>query len=262
MHDLNITIVQTTLHWHDIDANLDMLESKVAGITEPTDLILLPEMFSTGFSMQAENHAEPMSGKSVAWLRQMAHEAHANIAGSLMISHEGRYYNRLVWCRPNGQLLTYDKRHLFAFAGEDTVYTAGQAHLTVTVKGWRIRPFICYDLRFPIWCRNLGNAYDLAIFTANWPAARANHWRTLLRARAIENQAFVIGINRVGIDGNGLAYVGDSALIDPSGTVLSEVHGEETRFTVRLVRETLKDYRAQFPFLKDADNNLVSVDQR
>lgn len=257
MHDLKVTLVQTVLHWQDVDANLAMLENKLAQLDDAGDLIILPEMFSTGFSMAPENHAEPMTGKAVTWLKRMTHQTGADFTGSLMIADQGNFYNRLVWARPDGQLFTYDKKHLFAYAGEDKVYTAGRGHLTVELKGWRIRPFICYDLRFPIWCRNLHEVYDLAVFTANWPAKRSPHWRALLRARAIENQSFVIGVNRVGQDGNGLGYSGDSALIDPQGNILFEVREEEDCRTLVLEKQTLDDCRTRFPFLKDADEDMV-----
>jgi omega-amidase len=257
MLDLTVTIVQTDLHWQDIDANLDMFTTKLDRVDSLCDLILLPEMFSTGFSMEAAALAEPMEGKAVRWLRHQARIRGIDMAGSLMIVENGRYLNRLVWGRPDGSLVTYDKKHLFRYAGEHKVYTAGDKHLSVALKGWRIRPFICYDLRFPVWCRNLNGAYDLAFFVANWPARRSLHWKTLLRARAIENQAFIIGVNRVGTDGNGFEYSGDSAAIDPMGTVLFEQSWKEQCATLRLERNILEDYRAQFPAWKDADNDMV-----
>ena len=259
MRDLKVTLVQSELIWHDIDANLTMFTDRLARSDDATDLIVLPEMFSTGFSMDAAPHAETMDGKAVAWLRAMASRKGADITGSLMIRDGERYHNRLIWCRPDGEIFTYDKKHLFAFAGEDKIYTAGERHLTLTLHGWRIRPFVCYDLRFPIWCRNLHGLYDVALFTANWPARRSAHWRTLLRARAIENQAFVIGVNRVGTDGNGLAYCGDSALIDPGGERLVEIRDEVLCQTCTLKRKILEDYRKQFPFLRDADAGLSTA---
>jgi predicted amidohydrolase len=198
-----------------------------------------------------------MEGKAVAWLKHMAGKTGADITGTLMIADQGRYYNRLVWSRPDGRLFTYDKKHLFSYAGEDKVYTAGHRRLTVELKGWRIRPFICFDLRFPIWCRNLDNAYDLAVFTANWPSQRSSYWRTLLRARAIENQSFVMGVNRVGKDGNGLSYSGDSALIDPKGIALYEVKELEDCRPLCLNKQKLVDCRKRFPFFKDADRDMV-----
>jgi predicted amidohydrolase len=257
MQDLTITLVQTELVWEDIDANLKLFNTRINGISEPTDLIVLPEMFSSGFSMNAQPLAEEMDGKAVTWLRDKASEKNAVITGSVMVKDGGRFYNRLVWARPDGDLLVYDKKHLFRYAGEDKVYTAGRQQVTVGLNGWRIRPFICYDLRFPIWTRNLDRAYDLAIFVANWPASRAAQWRALLRARAIENQAFVAAVNRVGTDGNGFVYSGHSALIDPMGQVGFEQEDLACTPTLRLNYKVLNDYRTQFPAWMDADGDLL-----
>lgn len=253
MQDLNVTIIQTALEWQRIDANIDKMDQKIDRIEADTDVIILPEMFSTGFSMEAARLAETMEGKAVTWLRRKAAEVRKDIAGSLMIRENERFFNRLVWAKPDGRLATYDKKHLFAYAGEDKVYSPGHRAITVELKGWRIRPFICYDLRFPIWCRNLDLAYDLAVFVANWPHKRSPHWRALLRARAIENQAYVVGLNRVGEDGNGFAHSGDSAVIDPLGGVLFEKSWEECIHTATLQRRLLEDYRSQFPAWRDAD---------
>ena len=185
MPNLIVTFIQTELIWEDIQANLEMLDKKFEAIENPTDLILLPEMFSTGFSMSPVGLAETMQGSAVSWMMKKSVEKSADIAGSLMIEEDGRYFNRLVWAKPDGRMLTYDKKHLFRMSGEEKVYSAGTHLLTVELKGWRIRPFICYDLRFPAWMRNSGSPYDLAIVTANWPASREVQWQTLLRARAI-----------------------------------------------------------------------------
>ncbi|MBI5062200.1 MAG: amidohydrolase [Desulfatitalea sp.] len=257
MPDLTIALIQTALAWEDIDANLAGLTAKIESIAASTDLIVLPEMFSTGFSMNAPRLAEPMTGKAVAWLRRMAAAGGATVTGSLMIEDSGHYYNRLLWARPDGSIEYYDKKHLFRYAGEEKVFTAGTRHMTWTLKGWRIRPFICYDLRFPVWTRNLSQAYDLALFVANWPARRAMHWQTLLRARAIENQAYVIGVNRVGTDGKGLAYDGCSAVIAPTGEVLLEEIQNERICTLSLERGLLESYRKEFPVWRDADKEMV-----
>jgi predicted amidohydrolase len=253
MRDLNVTIVQTDLAWQNIEANLAMLDRKLDGWQGSTDLVILPEMFSTGFSMEAERLAESMDGSAVTWLRAKAKLLKADVTGSLIICDGKNYYNRLVWAKPDGSLSSYDKRHLFAFVGEDKVYTSGTDLLTVELRGWRIRPFICYDLRFPIWCRNLDNVYDLAIFTANWPKRRAAHWKALLLARAIENQAFVIGVNRVGTDGNGLDYSGDSMAVDPQGKILFHEEQRECVIDVTFSRDQIAEYRKTFPFWKDVD---------
>lgn len=261
MPDLTATFIQSDLAWEDIDANLAMFDAKIDCIAGATDLIVLPEMFSTGFSMNAGPLAEPMDGKAISWLKAKAARKKAVIAGSLMMTENGRYYNRLVWASPDGTVAVYDKKHLFGFAGEDKVYTPGRSQAIMELKGWRIRPFICYDLRFPGWTRNWGLVYDLAIFVASWPARRAIHWRALLKARAIENQAYIIGLNRVGIDGNGLAYDGHSAVIAPTGEVLVETAKVETIHTTTLDRGALEANRDQFPFWQDADRNMVSGDE-
>jgi omega-amidase len=259
MHDLTVTLVQTHLAWEDIDANLELINTRIDGIEAPTDLIILPEMFSTGFSMRARTLAEEMTGRAVSWMCAKAAEKDAVITGSLMVTDGGRYFNRLIWARPRGDAVTYDKRHLFRYAGEEKVFTPGRRHLTMEIKGWRIRPFICYDLRFPIWVRNLNLVYDLAVFVANWPAGRAAHWRALLRARAIENQSFVAAVNRVGTDGNGFEYRGHSALIDPAGRVLFEEEDTDCTRTLQLKYKTLADYRSRFPAWMDADDDLVKA---
>lgn len=257
MQDLIITIMQTELAWEDIDSNLSQFDDRINTLESPTDLIILPEMFSTGFSMQAEGLAETMDGKAVTWMRQKAAEIKTVITGSVMVRDQDRFYNRLVWASPAGPMVTYDKKHLFRYAGEEKVYTAGKKRVTVELKGWRIRPFICYDLRFPIWTRNLNQAYDLAIFVANWPAKRAPHWRALLKSRAIENQAYVAAVNRVGKDGNGFDYSGHSAFIDPLGEVLFEKAHEACNKTIRLEYNALSRYRKQFPAWMDADNDML-----
>lgn len=255
MPDLTVTLIQTGLVWEDIDANLAMLGSKIDNINENTDLIILPEMFSTGFSMNAPHLAEPMDGRATSWLIKKAKETGAVITGSVMTEDGGRFYNRLIWARPDGICSIYDKKHLFRYAGEEKVYTAGKQPLTLGLHGWRIRPFICYDLRFPIWTRNLDLEYDLAVFVANWPARRSLHWRSLLRARAIENQSYVIGVNRVGKDGNALDYAGHTAVVSPLGELVFEEENNEIVQTVTLSKEDLERYRKEFPAWMDADKD-------
>jgi omega-amidase len=253
MPDLNVTIVQSELTWQAIEKNLAAFDAKLDRIDSPTDLVILPEMFSTGFSMAAPELAQTMDGSAVQWMRAKAAALGADVTGSLIIEEQGRYYNRLVWAKTDGDVQTYDKRHPYAHAGEDLVYSAGRDRLTVNLKGWRIRPFICYDLRFPTWCRNIDLVYDAALFVASWPTPRAAHWKTLLRARAIENQACVIGVNRVGRDGNGHEYSGDSMAVDAQGVILFEQAQKECVTTVTLGRARLDEYRNAFPFWKDAD---------
>ncbi|MBW1778295.1 MAG: amidohydrolase [Deltaproteobacteria bacterium] len=253
MSDLTLTLIQPEPVWEDISANLDLFDRLTAQIQDPTDLILLPEMFTTGFTMNAEKLAQDMAGSGVQWLKETAGRKNADVAGSLIIREKDRFYNRLVWAKPDGSLFCYDKRHLFRMAGEDRFYAAGEDRLTVQLQGWRIRPFICYDLRFPVWCRNRQNAYDAAVFVANWPRTRSDHWKSLLTARAIENQCYVVGVNRVGKDGNGLEYSGDSAVIDPTGKRLFQKAGEPVIARLTLSREVLMEYRNAFPAWMDAD---------
>lgn len=253
MQDLSVSIIQTILEWEDINANLSMLDKKVDSICDDTDLIILPEMFSTGFSMNAKSMAEPMNGRAVSWLIRKAKEKGVVITGSIMTEKDERFYNRLIWAQPDGTFSTYDKKHLFRYAGEEKVYTAGENTITLELKGWNIRPFICYDLRFPIWTRNLDLEYDLAVFVANWPARRSLHWRALLEARAIENQSYVIGVNRVGKDGNDLDYDGYSTVISPLGDLIFEEEKNEIINTVTLSKELLTTYRNKFPAWMDAD---------
>lgn len=255
MRDLTVTVIQTELDWEEVDANLRRFDGLIRPLEGVSDVIVLPEMFTTGFSMNAARLAEDMNGRAVGWLQQTARKMGAAIVGSIIAADEGRYYNRLLWAGPDGSLHAYDKRHLFRYAGEDRVYSAGASRLTTEVKRWKVRPFICYDLRFPVWTRSATptDLYDVAIFIANWPRARAAHWSALLQARAIENQAYVIGVNRIGTDGSGLSYSGDSSIIDPTGTVMFRCTDAPCVHTERLERNCLDTYRHDFPAWKDAD---------
>jgi predicted amidohydrolase len=254
MSDLTVSFLQTALHWHDAAANRAAIGQQLARLAQPTDLIVLPEMFTTGFSMEAPGQAEPMSGPTVAWLREQAAAHDAVVTGSLIIEENGSYFNRLLWVRPDGSLRHYDKRHLFTLAGEQHTYTPGQARLVEDWRGWRICPLVCYDLRFPVWSRNQPAApYDLLLYVANWPAVRRTAWMTLLRARAIENVACALGVNRIGQDALGHDYSGDSALLDARGSYLVEAHAEAGLFTHTLKRDELDDFRARFTALNDGD---------
>lgn len=265
MQTLTVTTIQSRLAWEDKAGNLRMLEEKIKAIGVPTELIVLPEMFSTGFSMNASTLAETMDGESVSWMKRVSAEKRAIIAGSLIIEDQGKYFNRLVWVLPNGQLGFYDKRHLFAYAGEDKHYHPGEKRLIASVKGWKINLLICYDLRFPVWARqspqSLGNdgshEYDLILYVANWPERRNHAWKTLLQARAIENQSFVVGVNRVGEDGNGIYHSGDSMVVDPMGEVLYTKAHEEDVHTITLEKTKLEEVRSKLPFLKDADQFYI-----
>lgn len=251
-------MIQSHLHWEDKGANLAYLEQKIVNLEAPTEIVILPEMFNTGFSMQSELHAETMEGPSIEWMRRIAMTQKVILTGSLMIQEGGQYYNRLIWMLPNGEYGHYDKRHLFAFAGEDQHYKAGNKRLIASVKGWKINLQICYDLRFPVWARQTSNyEYDILIYVANWPEKRSNAWKTLLVARAIENQAFVVGVNRVGLDGNNIAHSGNSMVVGPIGEVLYHCQDQEAVFHITLNRKELETTRNQFPFFRDADSFTI-----
>lgn len=261
MQDLTVTLVQTELVWEDIPANLALFDSWFEALPDETDLVVLPEMFTTGYSMNASALAQEMDGPAVAWMREASGRKQTDVVGSMIIRDGGHYLNRLIWARPDGALLCYDKRHLFRMAGEEKVYAAGTKLLTVALRGWKIRPFVCYDLRFPVWMRNFDNAYDAAVIVANWPAARSAHWRKLLAARAIENQAYVIGVNRVGTDGDGRIFNGGSAVIDPGGEALIQTNRTPGTRTVRLSAGVITACRDSFPAWMDADLDLVCRDR-
>jgi len=254
MSTLIITGIQSSLHWEDKEANLQMFEEKIFSISQPTEIVVLPEMFSTGFSMQPKKLAEPMDGETVEWMKQIAAKKKIILTGSVIIEEDRNFYNRLVWVLPNGQIGYYDKRHLFAYGDEDQHYTAGKKRLIASVKGWKINLMVCYDLRFPVWSRQQGDfEYDVLIYVANWPERRVHAWTTLLRARAIENQSYVIGVNRTGDDGNKIPYTGESMAVDPMGEILYHKNDEEDVFTVTLDKSHLEKTREKFPFWKDAD---------
>jgi predicted amidohydrolase len=241
-----------------------MFEEQIFSLPEPTDLIVLPEMFTTGFTMEAAAVAEPMNLTTFRWLKQMAAQTGAVVTGSYVVKENGRYLNRLIWMQPDGQFDVYDKRHLFRMAHEDKTYSAGTARLVKEWKGWRICPLICYDLRFPVWSRNkqAGStefAYDLLLYVANWPAARRNTWNTLLQARAIENLSYVVGVNRVGDDPKGNHYTGDSAVVDFRGDVLFRETDKEVVHQQTLSLESLTEFRASFPANLDADDYSLVV---
>lgn len=253
MQNLTVTLIQTALYWESPTANLAMLEEKISQIDQATDLIVLPEMFNSGFTMNPAQVAEPMNLTTTKWMRQMAARTGAVITGSFVVKEGTQYYNRLLWMQPDGQFDYYDKRHLFRMAHEHEYYSAGNRLIIKELKGWRVCPLICYDLRFPVWSRNVNLQYDLLLYVANWPAARAPHWNALLQARAIENLSYVVGVNRVGADGKGIPYAGDSAVISFNGERLFQHTNEEIIHTQLLDRESLDRYRAKFPAYLDAD---------
>ncbi len=258
-NSLVITLVQANLAWEDIDQNLSDFDAILKTIIEPTRLIVLPEMFTTGFSLDAPSLAQTMDGSAVSWMVERAKASGADLVGSLLIRENGCLFNRLVWACASGEIHWYDKRHLFRYAGEDRYFTAGTERIIVELDGWKISPFVCYDLRFPCWTRNVNNCYDLALFVANWPASRRAHWRSLLVARAIENQAYVVGVNRVGSDGNDMVYCGDSTAVDPGGEVLFHHTPGPVTHTMTLAHDVLQEYRRNFPFWMDADGPLLPV---
>jgi omega-amidase len=258
MKNLNITIVQTNLHWENPTANLAMLEELLWDLQGKTDLIVLPEMFTTGFSMNTTLAEHPQL-HTFRWLQQQAQHTKAVVCGSYIVKENNKFYNRLLWMEPNGQWDYYDKKHLFRMAGEDKYFTAGTKKLIKNLHGWRISPFICYDLRFPLWSYNLKNSniqYDCLIYTANFPEPRAIVWNTLLKARAIENWAYCVGVNRIGTDGLGIHYAGDSAVISPKGNTIFEAKDQPCVQTITLDWQELQDYRTKFPAYLDADTNL------
>lgn len=257
MESLNVTLVQSSLVWENREENLLNFQEKLQELKGATDLIVLPEMFNTGFSMRTERLAEEMNGPTIKWMRQMSRDLDAVITGSLIIKENDQYFNRLVWVEPWDLTGTYDKRHLFRMAGEHHHFSPGRQRLITTMKGWRICPLICYDLRFPVWSRNQ-NDYDLLIYIANWPEVRHDAWNTLLKARAIENQSYVVGVNRIGLDGNDIGYAGESIALDPQGKAMHKSTGNrETLVTVTLDYESLSKYRTSFPVGLDADEFSV-----
>lgn len=252
MRDLTITLIQTPLHWENSTANREMFCTHIEA-AGATDLIILPEMFTTGFSMRSKTLAEDMHGETIQWMQTQSHRTGAAIIGSLILRENQYIYNRLVFMRPDKTFVHYDKRHLFRMAGEHENYRAGEQQLIVTYNDWRICPLICYDLRFPVWSRNRQN-YDLLIYIANWPEPRRHAWRALLAARAAENIAYVAGVNRIGTDGNQLHYTGDSAIIDMTGKHLWECASQSAVKTMTLSAQDLLSFRKNFPMHLDADN--------
>jgi len=279
MSTLTITTIQSNLHWENKAANLAMFERKIRSIQEETEIVVLPEMFSTGFSMNPEPLAETMDGETVNWMKRVAADNGIILTGSVIIKEvipslsgeAGKevYFNRLIWMLPNGQFGYYDKRHRFAFAGEDDKYTAGTKRLIASAKGWKINLLVCYDLRFPVWSRQStssfgedrkGPEYDVLIYVANWPERRSIAWKTLLVARAIENQCYVVGVNRVNNDGLNIYHSGDSMIVDPLGEILYHCSDDEDIFTISLDKTHLQNVREKFPFWKDADRFTILND--
>ena len=262
IQDLTISLIQADLHWEEIDANLAMFEELIWSI-DNTDLIILPEMFTTGFSMNAEKLAEPPGGKTFKWMRRLAAQCQTSVTGSCIVKEKRRYFNRLYFVYPDGASLQYDKKHTFNLAKEGETYTPGSERLILEYKGWKIHPLICYDLRFPVWARSRKSEgslyeYDLLLYVANWPDTRINAWDALLKARAIENLSYCVGVNRVGTDAVAKDYNGHSGIYSAKGDELAFSDGEEKVLTVTLSAEELLTYRKDSPFQEDADDFSLS----
>lgn len=258
MQNLRVSLVQGATRWHDPTGNRDYYGKLIAPLAGRTDVVILPETFTSGFSNEAIHQAETPDGPAVAWLREQARTLDAAVTGSVQLRVGEGVFNRLLWVTPDGTVQHYDKRHLFRYADEHKRYASGHDRLVVAWRGWKICPLVCYDLRFPVFARNRhtdagGFDYDLVLFVANWPSARAHAWRTLLRARAIENLSFCAGVNRVGIDGNRLPYSGDSAMLDYLGQTLVDLGAQEQTVTVALDAAALAAFREKFPAWMDAD---------
>jgi predicted amidohydrolase len=250
---IRVTLVQPDIIWEDVDANLGLISGMLDGIGGMVDVVLLPELFTTGFTMRSRTFAESMEGRTMEWMAAKAGQLKCELAGSIIINDEGRIFNRLIWMKEDGSYEHYDKRHLFRMSGEHEHYSPGSRLLTVETRGFRFRPLICYDLRFPVWSRNRGD-YDILVYLSNWPARRRDVWNTLLKARALENQAYVIGVNRVGRDGTGIEYRGDTMACDAKGRKLACLEADATGIqTIRLSKEELTRFREKFPAWKDAD---------
>ncbi len=257
MSDLRVALLQANLVWEDSAANLLHFAAQLDKYSPDCDLLVLPEMFSTGFSMRPQLFATTESGPEVQWMRVQAAKWNCEIAGSLMLQQGGEYVNRLLVVSAEGVVARYDKKHLFSMAGENELYQAGNQRVIYELKGWRINLQICYDLRFPVWARNRGD-YDLLLYVANWPSRRVYAWKQLLVARAIENQCYVAGVNRVGNDGNGIPHNGGSRIIDPMGEVLAEIDEHEDIITAVFRKNYLNEIREKLPFLQDRDDfNLI-----
>ncbi|UXP33235.1 amidohydrolase [Reichenbachiella agarivorans] len=260
--DLTIALLQANPYWEDAEANLAMFEEMVWSIDESVDVILLPEMFNTGFSMNPKQLAEVAGLKTQRWMLRMAAQKQTLVGGSYIVQVEEKYFNRFLFAFPDGTMQYYDKRHLFSLAKEEEFFTPGTERLVVDYLGWKICPLVCYDLRFPAWSRNTVHEgqydYDLLIYAANWPKPRIRAWDILLPARAIENLSYVAGINRVGLDGNDHQYVGHSVVLDYAGGVLSGLDEQEGVIVQKLERKSLEEFRSKFAFLQDADKITFS----
>lgn len=254
---LHIALFQLDLVWENPQANRDRIDQWFDKISKTTDIVFLPEMFTTGFSMNVDQLAEPMDGETVQWMKKRCAEHGLALCGSLMIRENGKYFNRLLFVEPSGEIHTYDKRHLFTMGNEESHFEQGTQRLILQYKGWRICPLVCYDVRFPVWSRNR-NEYQVLVYAANWPSNRDEVWNTLLKARAIENQAYVVGVNRVGVDGQMISYSGHSQILAAKGNCLAETKpGEEGIVSAEISYSELEKFKMAFPVLDDADSFYI-----
>lgn len=253
MQDLTISLVQFNVKWQNPIANRKIITGKIETLKIKPDLIVLPEMFTTGFTMEVKSNAEQPEGETLIWMKSMASSTGATITGSIIIIEDNKYYNRLLWVKPNGDYSYYDKRHLFRMADESNYFTDGNESPIFEINGWKVKPMICYDLRFPVWSRNINLEYDIIMYVANWPQARINAWNILLKARAIENLSYSIGLNRIGVDGGGKKYNGHSGCYNYKGDIISNLSEKEEVIDVTLSKSELEDYRKSFPANLDAD---------
>ena len=255
---MNITILQTDIKWNDIKHNLSKIERDVIEL-ENSNLVILPEMFTTGFNMNPSEVSETMEGETIQWMKKISNDKNFAICGSIIIKENGNFYNRFIWVEPNGVIKYYDKRHLFSYSGENINYTKGNKKLIIEYMGFKFLPLICYDLRFPVFSRN-NEKYDVIIYVANWPTKRIDDWKKLLLARAIENQSYVFGVNRIGEDGNGLSYNGVSQIIEPNGNCMVTILDGDIKHTYTISKELINEVRSEFPFLKDKDYYQMYLD--
>jgi len=252
-NELKLAIIQTELVWENIDKNLENFSIKINSISQNFDLIVLPEMFTTGFTMNVKNFSECSEGRTHKWMMDLAIKNNCAITGSIIIKEKDKYYNRLIFCKPDGSVHFYNKRHLFRMGDENKFYEPGEKKIIIEYKGWKICPLICYDLRFPVWSRNI-EGYDMLIYVANWPEPRKEVWKTLLKARAIENQVYTVGVNRIGKDGRGISYSGDSSVINPTGKIISSLKPYIDGIDIISISlGELNEYRETYPVALDAD---------
>ncbi|MDR2009558.1 MAG: amidohydrolase [Bacteroidales bacterium] len=258
MNKLKISLVQSDLYWENIDSNLNKFESEILK-AENANIFVLPEMFNTGFTNNVTNCSDTIDGKTVTWMKNISSVKNAVICGTIIIEDGGKFYNRFVFAFPNGKVLFYDKKHLFGMGGEGDIFSSGNNRIIIEIGAFKILPLICYDLRFPVWSRNFDD-YDAIIYTSSWPASRRNNWDVLLQARAVENQCYVVGVNRVGIDGNNINYDGGSCIIDPAGNKILAANNDKEEIVSGIIdKAELDSFRKKFPFLKDRDDFLFKV---